>query len=200
MRIRAVLFDMDGTIWDAPIDWLAVRTEIDLPVDGRPIYTQLMQMKAQERARGIRILERYERFGAENGSIMAGAEELLQYLQDAQIKCALVTNNTRRSVEHVLTRHPLCFDLILSRDDGPLKPDPNSFLLALEGLGVGPDEALAIGDAHLDLIASHKAGIGQFILVGDKPWVRELLPEGIPHHKASDLIEARAIIARLLIG
>ncbi len=198
MNIRAALFDMDGTIWDAPIDWPAVRREIDIPADGRPIYTQLMQMTARERARGIQILERYERFGAENGTIMDGAEELVEYLRDAHVKCALVTNNTRRSVEHVLARHPLPFDLILSRDDGPLKPDPNIFFLALKKLGASPDEAVAIGDAHLDLIASHKAGIKKFILVGSKPWVRELLPDGMPHHKAANLIEARTIVASLL--
>lgn len=198
MNIRAVLFDMDGTIWDAPIDWLAIRSEIDLPVDGRPIYTQLMEMTEQKRARGMQILERYEKFGAQNGTLIDGAEELLSYLLDANIKCALVTNNTRRSVEYVLARHPLSFDLVLSRDDGPLKPDPNMFLLALKKLDVIPDETVAIGDAHLDLIASHKAGIKQFILVGSKPWMRELLPEGMPHHKAANLMEARTIIARLL--
>jgi HAD superfamily hydrolase (TIGR01549 family) len=198
MSIRAVLFDMDGTIWDAPIDWLAVRREINVPLDGRPIYMQLMEMTVQERARGIQILERYERFGAENGTIIDGAEQLVKYLHDLNVKCALVTNNTRRSVEHVLSRHPLSFDLVLSRDDGPLKPDPKTFLLALNRLGVSPDETVAIGDAHLDLIASHRAGIQQFILVGSKHWARELLPDGVPYHKAADLMEARTIIARLL--
>jgi len=132
MAIRAVLFDMDGTIWDAPIDWLAVRREIDLPVDGRPIYAQLMDMPSHERARGIQILERYEALGAENGRLVPGTEELLQYLHEAHVKCALVTNNSRLSVEHVLKRNPLSFDVVLSRDDGALKPDPQAFLTALD--------------------------------------------------------------------
>ena len=198
MAIRAVLFDMDGTIWDAPIDWLAVRREIDLPVDGRPIYMQLMDLPSQERDRGIQILERHEELGVKNGRLVCGTEELLQCLHEAHVKCALVTNNSRRSVQHVLGRHPLSFDAVLSRDDGAMKPDPQAFLFVLKKLAVRPDEAIAIGDAHLDLIASDRAGIAEFILVGNKPWVRELLPVGVPHHKAVDLVEARAIIDQLL--
>lgn len=189
---------MDGTIWDAPIDWLAVRREIDLPVDGRPIYEQLMDMPSQERARGIQILERSEALGAENGALVPGTEELLQYLHEAHVKCALVTNNSRRSVERVIERYPLSFDVVLSRDDGAMKPDPQAFLSALERFDVRPDEAIAIGDAHLDLIASDRAGVAEFILIGNRPWIRKLLPAGVPHHKAADLVEARAIIEQLL--
>jgi len=198
MIIRAVLFDMDGTIWDAPLDWPTIRREIDVPANGTPIYTQLMKMEAHERARGINILEAYEEFGAENGVLIDGTDLILSDLHDLNIKCALVTNNTQRSVEKVLSRHPLSFDLVISRDNGLLKPDPRVFLLALEKLGVDPDEAMAIGDAHLDLIASHKAGIKEFILVGSKPWVQKLLPEDVPHHKAENLKQARDIILRLL--
>jgi len=198
MAIRAVLFDMDGTIWDAPIDWLAVRREIDLPVDGRPIYAQLMDMPSQERARGIRILERHEELGVKNGRLVPGTEELLQYLHEAHVKCALVTNNSRRSVERILARHLLSFDVVLSRDDGAMKPDPRAFLSVLKKLAVRPDEAIAIGDAHLDLIASDRAGVAEFILIGNRPWVSDLLPAGVPHHRAVDLAEVRAIITQLL--
>ena len=198
MTIRAALFDMDGTIWDAPIDWLAVRREIDLPVDGRPIYAQLMELPQPERERGIEILERYEALGAKNGNLVSGTKELLAYLHDAQIRCALVTNNSRKSVKRVLEGNHLTFDIVLSRDDGALKPDPQAFTSALEKLDVSPDEAIALGDTHLDLIASDKAGIAQFILVGDSHWIRDRLPAGIPHHRAADLVEARGIITRLL--
>ena len=198
MVIRAALFDMDGTIWDAPIDWVAVRREIDLPVDGRPIYMQLMDMPSWDRAQGIRILEHHEALGAENGTLVPGTEELLRCLREADVKCALVTNNSRLSVNRVLECNPLSFDVVLSRDDGALKPDPQAFLSALEQLHVRPDEAIAIGDAHFDLIASDRAGVAEFILVGDNHWIRERLPAGVPHHRAADLVEAREIIMRLL--
>ena len=189
---------MDGTIWKSEIDWLAVRREIGLPYDGRPIYAQIMELPAQERSRGLGILQRYEALGAENGELIPGTQELLQYLRDVHVKCALVTNNSRKSLDHVLKQHPLSFDTVLTRDDGALKPDPQAFLTALERMAVPPDEAIGIGDAHLDLIASDRAGVAEFVLVGNRPWVSELLPAGIPHYKAANLVEAREIITRLL--
>ncbi len=189
---------MDGTIWNNTIDWLAVRREIGVLVDGRPIYMQLMELPPRERDRGIAILERYEALGAESGTLAPGTEKLLQYLHSAHIKCALVTNNSRKSVERVLERNPLSFDAVLSRDDSALKPDPQAFLSALEQLHVSPQETIAIGDAHFDLIASDRAGVAQFILVGNRPWMSELIPTGVPHHKVANLVEAREIIARLL--
>jgi phosphoglycolate phosphatase len=198
MTIRATLFDMDGTIWQTDIDWMAVRREIGIPADGRPIYEQLKALEPQGRARGIAILERHEALGVKNGRLIPGTEDLLQSLHNAGVKSALVTNNSRRSVDVVLESHPLEFDLVLSRDDGALKPDPQAFLLALARLGAQPDEAIAIGDAHLDLIAADRAGIAEFILVADKPYVRDLLPAGVSYHKAADLIEAKAIVIRIL--
>jgi len=198
MAIRAALFDMDGTIWNAPIDWLAVRREIGVPANGRSIYEQLMDMPSQERAEGIRILEHHEALGAENGTLIPGTMDLLRCLKEADVKCALITNNSRLSVRRVLERNPLSFDVVLSRDDGALKPAPQAFLSALERLHVHPDEAIAIGDAHFDLIASDRAGVANFILVGDKRWTSELFPVGVPHYKAANLVEAREIITRLL--
>lgn len=198
MVIRAALFDMDGTIWQTDIDWMEVRREIGILADGQPIYEQLKALEPQERARGIAILERHEALGVENGRLIPGTEDLLQSLHNAEVKCALITNNSRRSADLVLESHPLAFDLVLSRDDGALKPNPQAFLLALARLGVQPNEAIAIGDAHLDLIAANRAGIAEFILVADKPYVRDLLPVGVSHHKAADLIEAKAIVIRIL--
>jgi len=198
MRIRAALFDMDGTIWNSPVDWLEVRRAIGLPRDGRPILQHLAELPSKERARGVRILHRYEAYGVKNGTLIPGTCELLRFLQDSQVKCALVSNNSRRSVEGVLARHDLPFDLVISRDDGAFKPDPEPFLTALQQLNVSPEEALVIGDAHLDLLAAHRAGIKEIILVATKEWMRPLLPSDIYFHRADNLFEVQAIVTSLL--
>jgi phosphoglycolate phosphatase-like HAD superfamily hydrolase len=65
-------------------------------------------------------------------------------------------------------------------------------------LGATAREALAIGDAHLDLLAAHRAGVAEIILVSPPPWVLDFIPEGIPHRRAADLHEAQAIAESLL--
>lgn len=198
MAIRVALIDMDGTIWDAPIDWPQVRRAIGLPWDGRPILEHLAEMPPKEREHGLQILEQHEAQGVEHGTIVPGTFELLGFLKASHIKCALVSNNSRQSVAAVLRQHELSFDLVLTRDDGVFKPNPDPFLTALERLKAGPNEALVIGDAHLDLLAAQRAGINKIILVGTKPWMRELFPADVSYHQAADLFAVKAIVVRLL--
>ena len=198
MAIRAVLLDMDGTIWNAPIDWPQLRQEIGLPLDSRPILHHLEEMPLRDQARGREILERHEALGVANGTLIPGTHELLRFLKARQIKCALVSNNSRKSVAAVLERNALSFDVVLTRDDGAFKPDPEAFLAALRRLEVCPEEAAVVGDTHLDLLAAHRARIEEIILVGAKDWAKALFPEDVRYHTAADLFEARAILSRLL--
>ena len=198
MAIRAALFDMDGTIWDSPIDWQQVRQAIGLPRDGRPIAEHLLAMPPEERARGIQILEHYEALGVELGRPMAGGEELVQLLRRLNVTCILITNNSQRSARAVLDRHPLPFDRVVTRDDGVMKPDPEAFARPLRELGVLPGEAVAIGDSHLDLLTAHRAGIAQIVLVAPRGWVRELFVKDVAFWEAEDLAEVAGILLRLL--
>jgi len=198
MQIRVALLDMDGTVFDSRIDWLALREKIELPWDGRPILAQLHDAPSDIRAKGLALLHEAERLGAEDGELIPGTHELLESLRRHSIRCALITNNSRRSVETVLSRYQLPFDLVLTRDDGAAKPDPEAFVRALAQLRVEPSDAVVIGDAHLDLIAAQRAGIRETILVGTPPWMREHIPPDVDYHAAADLIDAREILERLL--
>ena len=196
--LRAVLFDMDGTIFDSRIDLGSVRQALRLPRDGRSFLEQLSELPPAERERGMALLVEAEMRGSEAGRLIPGAEELVALLHARGVRCALITNNSRASAEAVLRRYPLAFDLVLTRDDGAAKPDPTIFTTALARLGVESRHALAIGDAHLDLIAAHRAGIGKLILVAPQPWVLDFVPQDIPHQRAADLYEVREIVDRLV--
>lgn len=200
MTIRAVLFDMDGTIYDSGIDWLEVRRRIGISKRDRPILAQLGDVEPDARERGLSILHRAERDGAENGSLVSGARDLLGLLHEHEVRCALITNNSRRSTEIVLRRHPLVFDLVLTRDDGASKPDPDLFCIALDRLGVAAEESLVVGDAHLDVIAAHRAGIREVILVGAPEWMKDQIPPEASHRVADDLYHVREIVEGFLSG
>jgi pyrophosphatase PpaX len=198
MKIRVALIDMDGTLWNGPLDWPQIRREIGLPQDGRPILHHLQGMSEEERARGLRILNRHEVNGVKNGELIPGAHNLLRYIKGVGIKCALVTNNSRANVDEILTQHRLSFDLVLTRDDGAFKPNPEAFLKALERLNGRPEEAVVIGDSHLDLLAAHRAGIETVILVHTEAWMQPLLPQDVSFKRASGLSEVKTILTRLL--
>lgn len=191
---------MDGTIFDSKIDLVSVRQELGLPRDGRGILDQILELSPAARARGMAALLDAEARGASSGDLIPGARELVATLQTRGVRCALVTNNSRASVEVMLARFPLPFDLVLSRDDGSTKPSPALFLAALARFEIGPDRAISIGDAHLDLLAAHAAGVAEILLVRPPQWVLAFVPDEIPHRRAADLFEARAIVEELLAG
>ena len=198
MTFKAVLFDMDGTIYDSGLDWRAIREEMGVPRDGRSISEQLATATPEVRERGLRILHRAESEGAANGRLIDGTEEILAMLHAHGIRCALITNNSRASLDAVMAKHPLPFDLFLTREDGPMKPAPELFLQALDEFGVEPADTVAIGDAHLDAVAAHRAGIEKMILVAPPDWMEDLIPEGVPYHRAADLQQVRQIVQRWL--
>ncbi|MFO8033831.1 MAG: HAD family hydrolase [Candidatus Bipolaricaulota bacterium] len=198
MPIRAVLLDMDGTIWDSPVDWAQLRSNLGLPEDGRPIVEHLKHASSEERARGLSLLEEHEARGASHGRLMPGTHELLDLLSRKRLRSALVTNNSRTSVEKVLSQHHLHFDVVVSRDEIPMKPAAEAFLEPLNVLGCSPDEAVAIGDTHLDVWAAHAAGVAHMILVASKAWSRLLLPKDAELTEVLHLGEARRVLATLL--
>ncbi len=163
--VECALFDMDGTLYDTRLSFRSLRKELELSSDGEPILAQLERLPSTRRALGIRRLLEAEERGARCGVLLPGAAELLAWLNARGVTCALITNNSRRSVRTILQRHPLPFDLTLSRDDGPMKPSPQLHLSALDRLGVPPHRALAVGDSLLDVQAAHRAGIHRIHLV-----------------------------------
>jgi pyrophosphatase PpaX len=198
--IRAVLFDLDGTLWENPVRWDELRRELGLPPDGLPIYWHISRLPEGKREEAEARLREKEAEGVRFGRLKPGALELLEFLRSRGVLCVLVTNNSRESAEGVLRLHPLPFDLVWTREDGALKPDPEAFLGPLRRLGVSPEEAAVVGDSHLDLQAAHAAGIPAVILVKPAAWMRRFFPADALFAEAEDLAQVKAWLSSLLSG
>ena len=98
-----------------------------------------------------------------------GMKEFLLYLQEKGLKTALVTNNSRKNVDFLLTKFNLKFDYILSRERGLWKPSGAPFFAVLDKLDLKRDECCVIGDTHFDIEAAREAQIKRiYILNEDK--------------------------------
>lgn len=195
MMLCCVLFDMDGTLYESDMDFTELRMALGLPRDGRPILAQLQAMPVRERRRGVEQLHALEAKGAEAARPIRGAAELLTWLRRHGVRCGLVTNNTRRSVQTVLSRHPLPLDVVLTRDDGPTKPDPALIQEGLRRLGSDGDHAAVVGDTHLDALAAHAAEVRRIHLVHMASWMAEQIPRDISYLQADDLFAVRRQLA-----
>jgi HAD superfamily hydrolase (TIGR01509 family) len=158
MTIRAVIFDLDGTITQPYFDFDAIREEIGLARDSGPVLESMEKMTAQERQEAERILHYHENKAVAESQLNAGAEQTLSALRAAGIHIGVLTRNTRDNALTIARKHNLQFDAVIGREDGPVKPDAFGVVQLCRQFGAEPEETLVIGDYLFDLLCAKAAG------------------------------------------
>jgi HAD superfamily hydrolase (TIGR01509 family) len=164
MAIKAVIFDLDGTITKPFFDFDVIRQEMGLEKDGGPVWEAMAKMGSQERRRAQRILDSYEQRAVAESQLNPGAHRTLQELRNAGIRIGVLTRNRRSNVLEVARKHDLQFDAIVDREDGPVKPDAFGVLRLCEQFGVQPQQTIVVGDYLFDLLCARAAGAGAVLL------------------------------------
>jgi len=167
MKIRGVLFDLDGTVVEAPYDW--ARIKADLGVGNVTILSHLGALEEPERSRKWAVLEKFEADATRRATLKRGMRGFLGLLAVRNIKTALVTNNSRANTEMMLRRFRLSFDLVLTRDSGFWKPSGSPLLSAMKTLSLDLAESCSVGDSPLDVWAAEEAGISRIYILSREP-------------------------------
>jgi len=180
MRLRAVLFDMDGTLLDSAPDFIAIcqamRAERQLP----PIAEKLIRDQVSGGARAmvatsfemnpdadgfealrLEFLERYQEHCAVFTRPFDGIEQVLADIEQAKLRWGVATNKPVRYAEPIMQQLGLAQRssvLVCPDHVSRSKPDPEMLLLACERLGLQPGETLFIGDDARDIEAGRAAG------------------------------------------
>ncbi|QDU97221.1 HAD family hydrolase [Lignipirellula cremea] len=155
--IAGVIFDLDGTLIDSALDFEAMRREMQL-APGQPILETLEGMPPAEADWRWEILLQHELDGANRSRPLAGVAELLAELDRRRMPRAIITRNSRAMAEAMLVHLAGGFAPIISRDDGPAKPDPWSILHICEQWRIAPAQAVMVGDFHFDIETGRRAG------------------------------------------
>jgi phosphoglycolate phosphatase-like HAD superfamily hydrolase len=179
-RIRAVLFDIDGTLLDSN-DAHAHAWLDSLRGHGRSVPFELVRSKIgmggdkllaevagidHESPEGLSIAER-------RASILRahylpdlgpfhGSRVLVDRLRSRGLVCAAVSSASADDIADLLRAAGVAdlIDVIVSADDADRsKPDPDLVEIALERVGVTAAEALMIGDTPYDIEAALKANV-----------------------------------------
>jgi HAD superfamily hydrolase (TIGR01509 family) len=161
--LRGVLFDMDGVVVRQRLDFPAIKREIFGDTAGF-ILERMAELPAAERRRAETILERHETVAALTAEPMDGIAPFLAWLEAKGLRRGLVTRNSRKSVELVLSRLRLRFDAVVTREDAPPKPAPDPVWHACRGMQVDPSEALLVGDFEFDMVSGRRAGTRTVLL------------------------------------
>lgn len=155
--IRAVIFDMDGTLVRSDLDFDLIRREASVPED-IPMLEYLASAKDREKRKAREVLLRHENRAAQEASLLPGTRHVLNQLRNHAIPLGLLTRNSRRSVDLVLEKFGLKLDMTVSRDDATPKPSPEPVRIMADNFGTTPEQTLVVGDYLFDIQAARRAG------------------------------------------
>lgn len=158
MSIKAVIFDLDGTITQPYFDFDAIRQEMGLGKDSGPVLESMEKMTAQQRLRAEEILHFHEQKAVNQSSLNPGTRETLSVLRTADIHIGILTRNKTTNAQAIARKHNLKFDAVIGREEGPVKPDAFGVLRICEQFGVKPAETMLVGDYLFDLLCAKAAG------------------------------------------
>lgn len=179
-KIRAVVFDLDGTLLNT-LDDLAAAVNVALATHQMPVRTldEVRQRVGNgvknlilrsvpdgtDEATALAVLATFKAYYAEHSmdatAPYEGIPALLASLHKAGVAMAVVSNKLESAVE-ALRQHFFADTVTLAVGDlptRPVKPAPDGTLWALQQLGVSPQEALFVGDSDVDIVTARNAGM-----------------------------------------
>lgn len=182
-NIKAILFDLDGTLFRSEmyhfIAWNEALKNFNITVDpsvygiyvGKSAEWIEDDIKKRYKAdfqKGDLIKEKNKIFielfgnlGWENGGLMPYAKEAIEYFYNKSFQLAICTSGSREETIFKLQSADIekYFDAIFTADDVEFcKPAPDIYLSAISKFQLKNNECLAIEDTESGLMAAKEAG------------------------------------------
>jgi HAD superfamily hydrolase (TIGR01509 family) len=187
MKIKAVIFDMDGVLIDAK-DWHYDALNKALNHFGYNIsrYDHLVTFDGLPTRRKLEMLTREQALPLKLHGFLNELKQIytmeivhsrckprfqheyaLSHLKAAGLKLGVASNSVRQSVDLMMSKSGLMpyLDVVVSNQDvSKGKPDPEIYLKALNLLKVSPSEALVVEDNEHGIAAGKAAGANLMIV------------------------------------
>lgn len=181
-KIKALLFDLDGTLIDSEKfhfdcwneflspyhvvldfkDWLSNYAGIPLPQNAKTIISKYKIDADLDDFIERREQLTFDGFRTKDIALMPFALDFVQYFYDKGFILAVVTASPKIDVDAVFARNGLAkyFTLFVTRTDvTKSKPDPESYNICVQKLGLQKDECIVFEDTINGVKSAMAAGI-----------------------------------------
>lgn len=223
MTIKAVVFDLDGTLAEFNLDYKTVRAEVKrflisqgLPASIFSINESMFEMlkktrvcmrnngkKEQEfsniQKRVLSIALKHELKAARETSLLPGVFDTLKTLKKINLKLAIFTISSKKSTDLILDNFRIkqFFDAIITREAvSKVKPDPSHLAATLKALNVNADETIVVGDSDVDMRSAKALNVAAVGMAMASDAVKKLNYAGATHVIKS-ITELPNLIAKL---
>lgn len=184
IRDFCVIFDMDGVIFDSERACLYTWTKVAngygikdveevfrrcIGTNNNQTHQIVEEAYGKTYGEGIsdRLLKEssqlfHETYDGGKLPIKEGVKEILEYLKNEQVRCAVASSTRKAIVEQELRDAGLLdyFEEIVGGDAVKIsKPDPEIYLIACDMMRVKPERAFAIEDSYNGIRSAHAAGM-----------------------------------------
>ena len=180
--MKAVLFDLDGTLIDTAADFIRIIQDMCREENRDIVDAALIRTQVSEGARAMvklvyphldvedpiflahrqRFLDIYGADIAVDTDLFEGMYPLLEALEAKQIPWGIVTNKPRWLSEALLDALNLterCAVLVCPEDVKKTKPDPEPMYLAASQININAKECIYVGDHPRDIDAGRHTGM-----------------------------------------
>ena len=221
MRVKAIVWDLDGTLINFKIDSLNARRAVvkllkekgvsreffksqkstfDIINNSRELLKELgvNQDEIEEIIADVNnAVVKIEEKAALEASLITGIEKVLEFIEQIGIKQAIFTFNTFRNAKLSLEKAGILhyFETIAGRDNViHLKPHPDHLIYICKTLKVNPHEIIVIGDSSKDIEAALNVGA---ISIGIKTPISRVFQDEL-FEKANSIIPLDGIPLKLI--
>jgi len=165
--LKSIVFDLDGTLIDSPLDFDFIKRTLDIPNE-EYILEYIDKLDEPTKMEKHRLLEDIEVAAAKNAVLIDGALEILNHANDLGIQTGIFTRNCRAVVEIVMSMFNLPVSKIITRNEAKAKPDPEGLNILLKYWTQTPKDMLYVGDFRFDIECGKKAGVRTALFTSGK--------------------------------